>query len=688
MENNAVSINLIEELFQLFYYKVLNKQHLIGYFSDQTSIAVLIKKQSELLKLILSATTKEDEKKIKDIFKRVIETHIKINLYLKDFVEFLDFIKENTLNLIESGALWQDKEKLEDLFQEFKDMSYKLYIKDKLRKMIESSQAISKVLNHRYFSAHIQFLEKMEDIILNNKNYTLPKETECKVGTYFKTAMFLIESYAAKEYRVGIQKVHSDFHRNSENFLLYYRNKEFEKAYDELNKIEISLSMFLAITLIITYKWEKEKDVVISKLVLDPLFSKNIVGYLFVPVKYSRYEGEPYDNIDEELEKVFLSFSESFVSEVNSYMSPNIAAFLHRDDNNSIYRTFIFDIKGEERELREIFDSAYSKALEKVKKENVISDENIDNYITLVKINPYELKKKVDYDYSLFNLLLNEIPKEKDLTEEKILNIIKNIKKISEIIEYIRGNKKEQVELNIYAQPLINLESKEILGIEILSRMFLDGELIPAYQFIDTIKFYNYQNLFDILVLTKLKDFIEKCSFKVKRIFVNLFPSSYINEKVVKLLSELSNLANKKGITLVFEVIEQEDYNIANLIERVKNMPVELALDDFGAGYSNLYMFGELSKQGKLKFLKVDGSIIKNIKDESFRKILRSIIFLGLSLDKSLIFEFVEDEETENILKEEIKRLQSNFASKDKEETVFVQGFFYSKPRALEDFIN
>ncbi|MDQ7061395.1 MAG: EAL domain-containing protein [Sulfurimonas sp.] len=69
---------------------------------------------------------------------------------------------------------------------------------------------------------------------------------------------------------------------------------------------------------------------------------------------------------------------------------------------------------------------------------------------------------------------------------------------------------------------------------------------------------------------------------------------------------------------VVFELLEDEDVRdideITNFITEVKAFGVTIAIDDFGAGYSN---FERLLKY-QPDILKIDGSLIRHIETDSY----------------------------------------------------------------------
>ena len=82
-------------------------------------------------------------------------------------------------------------------------------------------------------------------------------------------------------------------------------------------------------------------------------------------------------------------------------------------------------------------------------------------------------------------------------------------------------------------------------------------------------------------------------------------------------------------------------------ITAIRQLGVMLAMDDFGMGHSSLVYL----KEYEFDTIKLDGSLVKEVtSNSSCRSILSSIVFLGKSLNHSIIAEYVETEEQREAL--------------------------------------
>ncbi len=149
---------------------------------------------------------------------------------------------------------------------------------------------------------------------------------------------------------------------------------------------------------------------------------------------------------------------------------------------------------------------------------------------------------------------------------------------------------------------------------------------------------------------------------------LNLSIDDIYDEEIVDLINKLfvnSSLSKR----LTFELLESEaiqDYKIVeNFITQTKKNGITFAIDDFGSGYSNFAHILNLN----IDFIKIDGSLIKNIdKDENSKKIVKVISTFAKETNIAIVAEYVENENISNILKEL--------------GVEYFQGFYFYKPSA------
>ena len=118
---------------------------------------------------------------------------------------------------------------------------------------------------------------------------------------------------------------------------------------------------------------------------------------------------------------------------------------------------------------------------------------------------------------------------------------------------------------------------------------------------------------------------------------------------------------------VVVEITEQESIedfdSVSNFVASVKELGVKIALDDFGSGYSNFSILMQL----QINYLKIDGSLIKNIdKDQNAKIIVETIVRFAKLLNIYTIAEFVSSQEVYEV----VKKIGIDY----------VQGYYIGKP--------
>ncbi|AZV46500.1 hypothetical protein C3L23_04210 [Nautilia sp. PV-1] len=296
---------------------------------------------------------------------------------------------------------------------------------------------------------------------------------------------------------------------------------------------------------------------------------------------------------------------------------------------------------------------------------------NFDGAIFGIKLDKYtqiQIKDLINYFRFLKqaakkehkNIILNN--KENHL-EEWIKNQI-DIKFIKEKIE--------KKEIDVMFQPIFNSKDNTVFSLEVLGRISDNGKLIPAGMFIDHIYAMNKIAEFDIVVLDKIleKEYLIKQI--TNRIFLNISFEALKNEKYIK---KLYQVIKKIDVDIVLELTEQRFVENLELIEKIhKKNDTYFAVDDFGSGYSSILLVINLLRKNMIRVLKIDGTLVKGIKnDEYLKKAIKIIAGFRKEFDLNLVAEFVEDKETMDFLKESGVNL--------------LQGFYLSMPKTIEELL-
>jgi len=232
--------------------------------------------------------------------------------------------------------------------------------------------------------------------------------------------------------------------------------------------------------------------------------------------------------------------------------------------------------------------------------------------------------------------------------------------------------------LLIYLQPIKAIQQdRSHMHFEVLLRYRApDGSIRSAGEFISVAEKYDLVQHLDKWVLREalvVLNQVQEHKLDVS-LSINLSSNSLNNSDSY---SKYSSMISESGVDpnlITFEVTETaaiKNISIAkNFISQMKELGCGFALDDFGSGLSS---FGYL-KELQVDYLKIDGSFVKDmINDTTCRAIVSAFNQLSHELGMETVAEFVQDDETEALLK--------NLG------VDFVQGWGVGKPQAATQWL-
>ncbi len=242
--------------------------------------------------------------------------------------------------------------------------------------------------------------------------------------------------------------------------------------------------------------------------------------------------------------------------------------------------------------------------------------------------------------------------------EHKYLELENNFK----IFNYLKEALKEDRVIP-YFQPIQEISSGKIVKYEVLMRIETpEGILTPA-QFLDVAKKIG---IYRKISRTLIHKALEVAKEKGVMITLNLSSEDISDRNMVNwIIAALKRygVADK----VCFEVVETEAFSelkfLENFYHRVKELGAQLAIDDFGSGYSNYHYLVTI----KPDFVKIDGSLIsKLLESKEVEKMVRYIVMFCKDIGIETVGEFVSSKE----LYKKLKELGIDYA----------QGFYIGKP--------
>lgn len=220
-----------------------------------------------------------------------------------------------------------------------------------------------------------------------------------------------------------------------------------------------------------------------------------------------------------------------------------------------------------------------------------------------------------------------------------------------------------------YFQAIVSLETKKIVKYESLVRLIDEKEnkIVSPYEFLEISKKSKMYSDITKNVLRKSIEFLKSTNIPIS---INISFEDIINNDVLNYITFLLQVNENIANLITFEILESseiKDYEqINSFIKLVRKYNCQIAIDDFGSGYSNYTQLLNM----KPDIVKIDGSLIKNIdKDMNSRNIVESILSLTKKSQIKTVAEFIDNEKVHNVVKE----LGIDYG----------QGFYYAKPEDL-----
>jgi len=216
-----------------------------------------------------------------------------------------------------------------------------------------------------------------------------------------------------------------------------------------------------------------------------------------------------------------------------------------------------------------------------------------------------------------------------------------------------------------YFQPIVYSDTLKPFAFECLARIKDGNKVLPAKIFIDIATESGLVTKIDLKMLeyiSKVRDMIPL------KLFINLSPKSLYEENIIKKVS--FNFKN-----CIFEITEQHIIQNVDLLKQLARIYKKtFAIDDFGSEFSSLKTLIDLVSEGIIKYLKIDGSLIQNITNDTYKQyVVKTIVAMAKKMNLKTIAEHVENKETVDILR--------------KMGVDYLQGFYIGKPMPLMDAI-
>lgn len=284
--------------------------------------------------------------------------------------------------------------------------------------------------------------------------------------------------------------------------------------------------------------------------------------------------------------------------------------------------------------------------------------DNLDDLVRRADIVMYDIKAHYKNTYSFFE-------------EEYLEELYRTIHFQQELDQYAISD------FEVYFQPIVDINTSKIVGFEALSRLFDTNKepfntqaIIKQYEKDGTITNLD-KHVFHQACISLNK--INKMYGQQYFITLNISPLS-LNYDYIDYLKRTARSYHINTKYIVIEIIETlgfKDVEISvELLNEIKKLGFQIAMDDFGMGYSSLSYIAKLP----LDIIKIDRSFIHTYESDAFnRTILNTVQDISDSLHLKTLVEGIETEK-------QLEFVRSLGVQ-------YYQGYLHSKPQPFEDIL-
>jgi diguanylate cyclase (GGDEF)-like protein len=332
---------------------------------------------------------------------------------------------------------------------------------------------------------------------------------------------------------------------------------------------------------------------------------------------------------------------------------------------------FVFYVEGYEastqlEDLSGLITEAFAKPFQYVRSSKQIRPEvgiveiderykNVDDLMKDASITISYLNKGI-MDHMVFNAEMRNKIEREEVIEFELIRSYKDIKEDVIHLEY---------------QPKVDAQTSRIVGFEALARMSSKKlGIVSPTEFIDIAEKKQLILPLGTMILEKACIFTKRLvdmGYRDLRMAVNVSGIQLLMDDFTDTVADIISRTGINTRNLELEITETvllENYDMINaVLQKLRNMGIEISMDDFGTGFSSLASIGELN----IDIVKIDRHFIQKIVHGGERNLITTdIISMAHKLGLTVIAEGVENK----IQKEYLQRNGCDA----------LQGYYFSRP--------
>lgn len=229
-------------------------------------------------------------------------------------------------------------------------------------------------------------------------------------------------------------------------------------------------------------------------------------------------------------------------------------------------------------------------------------------------------------------------------------------------------------EFEVWYQPKYDINTEKIVGAEALVRWRKNGKLIAPSEFVNLFETNGSIVKLDEYVFRSVIAYQKERLAENKRVLpisVNLSRATAFHENTTEKYLNILKINNLDAKHVHIEITESamaEKSDMTAYLNQFKSAGGMILLDDFGSGYSSMYMLTTKC----FDMLKIDKSLVDKIGTEEGEKLVASVINMAHSLNIAVTAEGVETADQLQCL----RKLNCDY----------IQGYYFSKPLNEEEY--
>jgi len=678
-ENRETEItNALKEIFVEFYSALHDDDHSSVFFTSLKQVELLIEKQSVILFNMIKSLEENKNEEVKQELYKLAKRHFDLGISPKSIFYsidlYIDILKKKNLDINESI--------INTMKQMLEETTAKVYIKGYIDEVIDfigrekelrnlnkyDDYFYENVLNHlKHTKELVDATDRKVDELL------LFTHTHCNIFKLITSMAFKVMFFGREEDLLEFKSIHKRTHEYIKQMISYIINHKYEESVYLSSELINDFYKLVYLYSDIILRWRDNK----KSIIFDYFTSQKdeLKTYLFViePKRHIKIKDKIKKEILNFLENYFTDFEFIFFDEIDETI--DILINQEVPDLNVKLENLLKGLEKFAKNLKEKYISLIEYP--------VIRIGRIDlSHLRIYSIGKEEISE-------VFNFIKDNIEKERG---EDVILIVDYTTQINKVMNSVYENleikrvvlnqlKKEEIDL--FVHKIFDLTGKEF-AIEILARIKnpSDKKYIPAGKFLRVFEEEGLMGEFDKVILKKLRENIKDIKKISKNIFVNIYPTSLSYEPVVKEIEHVVNVFKEENLNLFLEITEYAIVSNKEILEHLESKDFYIAFDDFGTGYTNYEIVGELGEKNRAKVIKIDGSIVKRmVESKIYESMVKSITLFSNEVGMSTVYEFIENEEILNKIKEIAKYLKLN------PENLLLQGFYLHVPTYYKDEI-